>query len=182
MAGIAARARRLVVLALFSLLVASGTMALTGVPFVGARARFKRLVICPIPPSVRNIQVDRCQIAPLLRRLHGGQEYAFVFRFEISGEDLSRIVAAHAMMPWESPKYAYGRLGYMEGNEATPPSISLYRPRVREPPKWFDLENWTDAETYFAGELAHFPDWGQMSYLLYNEALGIAYWITCQWK
>ena len=55
-------------------------------------------------------------------------------------------------------------------------SIKLYNMR-RQPPNWFDLEQWTKFETYFVGKDETGLWTIDVSLLLYDERRGCAYMI-----
>ncbi len=168
------RATKFVVIIL-ALLLAVGALAFAIVPRLNGRLLFKRLVVHPIPPSVQQIKADSCRISSLLDRLDGFREYAFVLRFKVNREDLSQIIAARGFKRWEDAKCSEGTLQYKSSDQFLT-SIKLYNMR-RQPPNWFDLEQWTKFETYFVGKDETGLWTIDVSLLLYDERRGCAYMI-----
>jgi hypothetical protein len=166
------RAIRFIV-TILGLLLAAGALTLATVPRMNGRLLFRRLLVHPIPRSVQHIKTDSCQISSLVDRLDGFREHAFVLRFEVNREDLSRIIAARGFKRWEDAKYSEGILRYKSSDQFLT-SIKLYNMR-RQPPNWFDLEQWTKFETYFVGKDETGLWTVDVSLLLYDEQRGCAY-------
>jgi hypothetical protein len=85
MIGEGMRMRRLAVIALLTLLAAGGGTFLTWELLLSPRATFRRLVICPIPRSVQNIQVDHCQMTSLEEELYEGMCGRVAVRYQRHG-------------------------------------------------------------------------------------------------
>lgn len=178
--------RTKVTLVVLSILVLAGASAvLTMMCFVGARGVFKRLVISPIPQSVSDIRVDRCQISTAQDWLEGYQEKAIVLRFNVSKDDLSRIVKARGFKPWipleaNRPWCQNGSIKCQHPrSQALDWDIDLYGPE-RQAPIWFDLdsEDWAHCDAYLLGEYEAFNGWADASLLFYSEKLGGAYLVN----
>ena len=174
-----ASAHRRLVIAFSVLVFVAGGMFLIASPLGGARATFASQVIRPIPQSVQNIKMDRCPITPFMSRFQGTWERALVVRFDVSKEDLSRIVVTHGFMPWVTVECTSGTLRY-KTTDGSVTDIRLYRERHRRSPSWFDLEKWRDAETYFVGQATPDGHSVDVSLLVYNDQVGSAYFIRRQ--
>jgi hypothetical protein len=161
-------------IALSVLLFILGVTIVAVAPPVVVRETFKRHVIRPIPPSVHNIRMDRCQMASLWRRLHGRHEHAFVLRFDVRRKDLLQIVRAKGLKLQETIEYREGNHWYATQGYAFT-FRDLYREKTRDPPRWFDLDEWAGAEIYAAGQDTLMNARMDISYLFFNEQLGSAY-------
>ena len=157
------------------LLLIIGTCILVIHLHIGGRLLFKRLVARPIPKSVHEIRVDRCQISSIVDRLDGFRERAFILRFKIDREDLARIIEGRGFQSWENAKYSKGNLRYRSSDQFIT-NVKLYSAN-RDAPSWFDLREWTEFETYFVGRDKIGLRNVDVSLLLYNEQLGSAYLI-----
>ncbi len=147
--------------------------------FVSPRLSFGRLVVKPIPSSVHDIKLNRCEMSTRRARLNGERQWAVVLRFAVSKDDLSQIIAAHALKRVDLTEYTYGRLqyGFRDGPNARHYSeIELYKKR-RPAPRWFDLEQWRNIETYVLERDIDGEGWMDVWLLLYNEQSGSAYFI-----
>lgn len=146
-------------------------------PSVNAGATFRRYVLCPIPESVKHIEIGRCQRATLWLRLHGWRDQAVVLGFDINREDLLRIVAARGFKLDERSGYADDSHWYSTGGYSARFDDLFRRGRTREAPDWFDLPMWTGAEIYILGSHTSAGARIDVSYLLFNERLGRAFLI-----
>jgi hypothetical protein len=156
------------------------------------RAAFRRYVVHPIPRSVRNIRVDHTWKTPLSSRLQSYlRRSVFVLRFDISKEDLQRILGSREFRVCKScscteggtVKYVITRISYTtfrghdEINTSNEPMYIYLWPVGRPVPSWFDLDKWTEPNGYMAGQDYMSPGWVDVSLLVYNEQLGSAYMI-----
>jgi hypothetical protein len=157
-----------------SLLLIGAMSVIVALPREEGASLFKRLVVDPVATSVREIRGDRCQISSLMARLHGFHNHAYVLRFAINREDLTRIIAAHGFKPWERVECLdRGTVRYKSSDQYLT-CIDLYQNRT---PGWFDLKEWTECETYFAGRDKTGSINVDVNLLLYNERCGSAYFI-----
>jgi hypothetical protein len=155
--------------AFLGLLLAAGGTILAMRSFPGTRASFTDLVTRPIPRSVRNIKMDRCQISSLRDRWNGYREHAIILRFEIGRDDLLGIIEARGFTPVGGGSYMSEILAPIGDHwEIKLPDQVHYRA-----PSWFDLAKWCHPETYTLEE----DDSMNMSILFYNEQLGCAHLI-----
>jgi hypothetical protein len=177
------RAIRLAVPVLLVLLLMVFATILVMRFFVTPRLSFKREVVRPIPRSVHDIRVNRCEISTLRGRLNGERQRAVVLRFAINMEHLSQIVAEHALKRVDYVKCANGRLeyGFRDGLRARRFSeIDLYRQDRRPASSWYDLEQWTDIEAYVLERDFGTDYWMDVRLLLYSEQFRSAYFIRYQ--
>lgn len=172
--GKSMRAAKYVTIVLLLLAIGSSGISMVA-DAAGARSLFRELVVSPIPESMREIRADRCQIARLKARLHGSHEVAYVLRFKINREDVARIVAARGFTVCRSPKYSKGELS-CDLPDHVWTDVKLYNVR-RRAPRWFDLGEWTECETYRTGVDMWPVGKLDLSYLIYNEQRGSAYLI-----
>jgi hypothetical protein len=187
----ATRGKKLALTILCALLAAGGGTFLAWELLLGPRATFRRLVIRPIPHSVRNIKVDRCQLSTRRERLYYRREnHAFVLRFDIDKEDFSQIVAARGfrLLSWRSVQCYEGTVVF--GDRDGTRDLKLYKGTLDvdeggnpidvglRRPGWFDLDTWEGRfGGYRAGKDLPNEGWLDLSVLFYNEQLGSAFLI-----
>lgn len=128
-------------------------------------ALFRRVVVDPIPRSVRNIRAHRHR-----RPDPGWEMHTYVLRFEVSNEDLSRIVTSGGFTQLADVEYSLGGIVY----QMTDRCYSSFRLHVRE--DWFDLEQWRDFEGYIV-EQERPNSWYKARLLLHNEQARTAYFM-----
>lgn len=160
------------------LVLITGTIVLAVVTGTNGRWLFRRFVTISIPKSVQEIRTDKVQVSSFLDRFDGYRERAFVLRFKISREDVSRIVMKQGFKPWGHVSCKGGRVKY-ETTDQLDEIIHLYD-EGQAAPHWYDMEDWQDIEAYILGV----DEWGvvtvDVSLLLYSERRGIACFIKWQ--
>lgn len=164
-------------IALVTLILAAGATGLAIRACHDARGAFRRLVMCPVPPSVEDVKMDRCRASSSGQHLDGIQEDAVVLRFDISKDDVARIVAARGFKPLTYKMWCYeGTVTYEEPEARIGGSFALYTPE-HHAPRWFDLdhENWADFDAYWLGDQDKARGAADMSFLFYKEQFGRAY-------
>jgi len=135
----------------------------------GLHSTFETVVVQPVPESVKNIRTDR------FRNSRGPNGHVCVFRFDISREDLSQILASDAFIRLEYAKYASGKLHFgVDRNMRM--GVGLYESRWHSEPAWFDLAQWADSEAFVAEEEVP-STWYKARFLLYSEERGAAYFL-----
>jgi hypothetical protein len=186
------RAQRLAIVFFLLLLVAIVATLMAWEFLLGPRAAFRRLVLHPIPASVRNIKTDRCQLSTRADRLYRGRdEHAYVLRFDVSEEDLSRIIAGHGLEieSWQHMECYKGEISW------PPWRIKLYRAPDPNDDKdylypgcprrsWFDLDSWFDLANWegeprlrVAVDYRLANGYEELTLLCYNEHLAGAFFI-----
>ena len=130
---------------------------------------FERVVLSPIPESVKDIRVS----CPLDIRGRGMSDHTYILRFEISREDLSKIIASGNLVEWKVEYYDFCLDYTADGIGA---GVKLYKTN-REVPDWFDLGQWNGFTAYYAGIERPSDMYVTAQLLLYNEPLGRAYFV-----
>jgi hypothetical protein len=130
---------------------------------------FRKVVIDPIPGSVKNIHADRQRGWSRDWRMR-----RYVLRFGISREDLRKITASGPFIKLDYAEYGEGEIAYgMTGRPEY--RLALYK-SSRHEPGWFDLGKWSGYEAYIK-EREQPEGWYWTKILLYSTQLSEAYFI-----
>lgn len=130
---------------------------------------FRKVIIDPIPGSVKNIHVDRQRGWSRDWRMRRR-----VLRFGISREDLRKITASGPFIKLDYAEYGEGEIAYgMRGRPEY--RFALYK-SSRHEPGWFDLGKWSGYEAYIK-EREQPEGWYWAKILLYSTQLNAAYFI-----
>ncbi len=134
---------------------------------------FERVVIQPIPRSVKNIHVAR----PRNSLVDSGAR-TYVLRFDIAKEDVSKILRSDTFTELDRVEYAFGVLHYAVVADGTVQAagIELYETAWRRAPSWFGLPQWTSFEAYIAEKETSGSRY-KARLLFYNEEVGVAYFV-----
>jgi len=131
---------------------------------------FQRIVMSPIPESVRDIRAS----CPIDRRRDGMSDHTYILRFDISKEDLSKVIVSSNFVEWKVRYYDFC-LDYT-APDGVGSGVKLYA-TSREVPDWFDLRGWKNFAAYYSGVEAHVDMFIKARLLLYNEQFGRAYFV-----
>jgi hypothetical protein len=136
---------------------------------------FQKVVLNPIPVSVRNIRVSR-SVSILFKN------HTYVLRFNVSKADLALILGSREFKEISYVKYNNGTLDYGDRWSNARGSFSKTRGLdLREtwwskcPPRWFRLGDWKSFKAYML-EKEEIGYYG-VHLLLYNEEQGESYFI-----
>jgi len=155
----------------YYLLVLSIFMILSGVFVVKILSPswlFRKVVLNPIPSSVKNIMVSR-HMSIL------SNEHKYILRFNINKEDLSLILRSRRFKRTSNVKYDNGSLNY-EGFPDIQRSFSLYKTyRGESSPRWFRLGEWKNFKAYVEERIE--SGFESVHILLHNEDQNEAYYI-----
>ncbi len=170
-----------------TVLFCSGVL-LVALVFVATRSSspaelFRNIVIRPIPRSVQNIEADVCYQSSRWDRLTGWDQHEYLLRFDISEEDLSKVLASDSFRELGFVRYNSDVLilgvTYRDGGH-----FDLYETKEKEP-AWLDLGQWKDTKAWIAEEERN-GSWYKARLVLYNEHLGKAYFYeheaTGEWE
>jgi hypothetical protein len=127
---------------------------------------FRKVVLSPIPASVRQIRADHKWWL---------NQYSYILRFAISPEDVALLVRSG---PFEELAFVRYDRGYFDyGNtRLSSTSINVYAVYNGErEPEWLDLSKWTQCRVYVAE--VEGPDMYNVRLLLYDEGRGEAYFV-----
>jgi hypothetical protein len=183
----ATRGKKLALTILAVVLLTAGATALLWEFVLSPRAAFRRFVMHPIPRSVRNIKADHWQLFTRSERMYQGVDgHDYVLRFDISRDDLSRIIEARGLKiePWERVECREGMIRgggtfiklYRGPNDPTEEEDPLYPVRPR--PSWYDLDSWEDSPGNCAAvKDEHRHGCTDTVFLLYNDQLGSAFFV-----
>ena len=135
---------------------------------------FRLYVQKPIPESVDMIQIDK-------PKSHGG--YGYVFRFNIKRDDFEiirksrsfRNVLAISYVNGEGLSWFWSDLDFTKTEAGM--SFSIYS--IVHKPSWYDLPTWDNPEAYALRNVDNNNN-KDIQVLLYNNNLGMAYFITFQ--
>ena len=127
---------------------------------------FRKIVLNPIPASVRVIGTDQSL---------GVNGHKYVLRFDINKADLSLILNSKGFKEIAYFEYDGGLLTYGESQNVTR-GFHLYETyRGESAPRWFKLGDWDSFKPYLVEREK--PGFDRMCLLLYDEERGEAYFI-----
>ncbi|NQT00744.1 MAG: hypothetical protein HQ580_01830 [Planctomycetes bacterium] len=132
---------------------------------------FRKVVLKPIPESVKNIKFDR------YRRF---SEHRWILRFDLSKSDLPLIIDSGPFMevPFFEYNEKYGVITFGESRHKRD-TVPLYSPVDKwSPPDWFQLGQWENPKVYMMEQ----KSFEGVRMLVYNEELSEAYFVDWQWR
>lgn len=132
---------------------------------------FRKVVLDPIPESVKDIRFDR------FRRF---SQHRWVLRFDLGKADRSLIIDSGPFM--EVPYFKYDEKdGLIQFGESRwkGRNIPLYSPVDKwSPPDWFQLGQWENLKVYMMEQ----KNFEGVRMLVYNKMLSEAYFVDYQWR
>lgn len=151
-------------------LTTSSAVAYTFYCIAGPSLLFRKIILKPIPKSVRNIR------ATGKRSIVFNTGHTHVLGFNIGKEDVALILDSEPFTEIEHANYSDDSGIFSFGNTSRGMTIALYQLHEDERvPEWFKLGTWDKFGAYLVEQEG--LGWYRMRLLLYREDLDKAYFI-----